>query len=272
MEKMGSFSYRQGDSLLDAPQDLFIPQDPLQVSLDQFSGPLDLLLYLIRKDKLAVEDIDIAKIALQYEEYLKLMRRFNLQLAAEYLVMAAILAEIKSFSLLPHIDEEEKTGEKMQAELMQRLREYELICALAGKLEAMPRLERDFFSFQLSCRSGRTQQSRAIVPAALGRTMTEVLARRRLHGSYELQPEEISTKDRMMEMLKRLRKASELKTSAGFISFENFLVAAEGHLGVAVTFISLLQLIRDGLVEVRQKENYQRIFIRLSLAKRQAMQ
>ena len=272
MKKTTSFSYKQGDSLLDAPQDLFIPEDPLHISLDQFNGPLDLLLYLIRKNKLAVEDIDMAKVALQYEEYLKLMKQFNLQLAAEYLVMAAILAEIKSFSLLPHIEEDERTGEDMQAELIRRLKEYELICDLAEKIAALPRLDRDFFSFQLHSRSARIQQPQRIVAEDLGDMMTAVLARRKLHRNYELQLEEISIEDRMTDMLNRLRKAKELKTNDGFVSFENFLVIAEGKAGVAVTLISLLQLIRDGLIEVMQKESYQRIFIRLSLAKQEEVE
>lgn len=262
MEQQAHLSYQQGELLLEAPADLFIPDNPLQVSLADFSGPLDILLYLIRRNKLAIENIDITKIALQYEEYLKLMKQFNLQLAAEYLVMAAILAEIKSFALLPE-PEEEAEHEDMRAALIMRLQEYQVIRELAQRVAELPRLNKDFWTFQMHSPRSPVHPTKAITAEQLHRAMTSVLTRQKTHRAYQIKEEELSTEDRIQDMLKRLRKARELKSNNGFISFENFLVFAEGRNGVAVTFISLLQLIRDKLIEVIQKGNYQRIFIRL---------
>jgi len=255
-------SYQQGELQFEVPADLFIPTNPLQVSLADFSGPLDILLYLIRNNKIAIENIDITKIALQYEEYLKLMKQFNLQLAADYLVIAAILTEIKSISLLPEMEEEEH--EDMRLALVKRLKEYEILQQLALKITELPRINRDFWTFQVNYHRSRVQERKEIQPNQLHQAMASVLARQKVYKTYEVQEEELSTEDRMVSMLKRLRNAKELKRNKGFISFESFLAFAEGKNGVAVTFISLLQLIRDKLIEVMQKGSYQRIFIRLS--------
>ncbi len=258
-------SYQQGQLEFEAPAGLFIPANPLQISLADFSGPLDILLYLIRKNKIAIENIDITKIALQYEEYLKLMKQFNLQLAADYLVIAAILTEIKSISLLPEIEEEGEEGhEDMRLALVKRLKEYEVFQNLAIKMAELPRINRDFWPFQINYRRSGVQRRKEIQPNQLHQAMTSVLARQKIYKTYEIQEEELSTEDRMISMLKRLKNAKELKRNQGFISFESFLAFAEGRNGVAVTFISLLQLIRDKLIEVMQKGSYQRIFIRLS--------
>ena len=255
-------SYQQGQLEFEAPAGLFIPANPLQISLADFSGPLDILLYLIRKNKIAIENIDITKIALQYEEYLKLMKQFNLQLAADYLVIAAILTEIKSISLLPEVEEEEH--EDMRLALVKRLKEYQIFQNLAIKMAELPRINRDFWTFQINYRRSGVQRRKDIQPNQLHQAMTSVLARQKIYKTYEIQEEELSTEDRIVSMLKRLKNAKELKWNKGFISFESFLAFTEGKNGVAVTFISLLQLIRDKLIEVIQKGSYQRIFIRLS--------
>lgn len=257
-------SYQQGELRFEAPADLFIPTNPLQISLADFSGPLDILLYLIRKNKIEIENIDITKIAFQYEEYLKLMKQFNLQLAADYLVMAAILTEIKSISLLPEIEEEEQNHEDMRLALVKRIKEYERLHRLAVKIAELPRINRDFWTFQIGHRGKRVQEPKEVQPNQLHQAMTAVLARQKVSKSYEVQEEELSTEDRMVSMLDKLRRAKELKRNKGFISFESFLAFAEGRNGVAVTFISLLQLIKDKLIEVMQKGSYQRLFIRLN--------
>lgn len=269
MKKVLDFSlaHKRGDLTRNNPPSIYIPEGALQIFLDEYTGPMDVLLYLIRGQQLAIEDINIAEIAEQYAEYLKLMKQFNLQLAAEYLVMSAILAEIKSLALLPRTAEDaQDKGEEMRAALVKRLKEYAAIGAAAQRLAELPRLGRDFWTIQVHSRSSRTERRIEVSPHELSSALAAVLTRRKMQKHYELQQEELSTQDRMISMLQRLRKARELNSNEGFISFESFFTQAEGAAGVAVAFISLLQLIKDRLVEVRQNSIFEPLHIRIYAA------
>ena len=258
-------SYRRGSEQRANPPSVYVPDGALQISLDEYAGPLDILLYLIRKQQLPIEDINIADIAEQYADYLKLMRQFNLQLAAEYLVMSAILAEIKSSTLLPQLEAEgeDAQGESMRAALIRRLREYESLRNAAERLERSPRLGRDFWPVQIRSSRVRTTKPVEIFPDDLRAALAGVFAQQKIRRRYELHREEFSMQDRMVTILERLRQTRELRENNGFISFQSFLSASEGAAGVAITFIAMLQLIKEQRIEVKQENIFQSIYIRI---------
>ncbi len=237
-----------GEPVHDLPQDLYIPPDALEVFLDAFEGPLDLLLYLIRRQNMDILDIDVSAITDQYIDYIALMEAMRFELAAEYLVMAATLAEIKSRMLLPRQTEEEEDEHDPRAELIRRLQEYERYKTAAEDIDAMPRRDRDF---HLAGAEPPELPERQVHPDVSLREMLlalrAVLERADLYEHHHVEREQLSTRERMSNILERL-------SGEEFMRFEALFSPEEGRLGVVVTFIATLELIREQLVEVVQPE------------------
>ena len=246
-----------GEAMTALPMDLYIPPDALEVILEAFEGPLDLLLYLIRKENIDILDIQVAQITHQYMGYVELMKAVRLELAAEYLVMAAMLAEIKSRMLLPRsrhsaADEEDDP----RAELIRRLQEYERIKTAAEDLDEIPRLGRDVFIAKAVAPDAR---SRRLVPdvafAEVLLAMAEVLRRANMFESHQISRETLSTRERMSMVLEVLRDGS-------FVPFARLFSIKEGRLGVVVTFMAILELVKESLIELVQNEPYSEIHVR----------
>ncbi|HVU80709.1 MAG TPA: ScpA family protein [Rhodanobacteraceae bacterium] len=232
-----------GQPVLQIPQDLYIPPDALEVILEAFEGPLDLLLYLIRRQNL---DIPVAEITRQYMDYIDVMHEMRLELAAEYLVMAAILAEIKSRLLLPRPPVEEGVEEDPRAELVRRLQEYERFKKAAEDIDALPRMDRDLDNAQAFVPDRKIV--RLPPPVDLREmllALRDVLRRAELSGHHEVEREPLSVRQRMGEVLRRLGDGA-------FHRFESLFETSEGKLGVVVTFLSLLELAKDRLIEIMQ--------------------
>ncbi|HEX5961267.1 MAG TPA: ScpA family protein [Rhodanobacteraceae bacterium] len=245
-----------GEPLLQIPQDLYIPPDALEVILEAFEGPLDLLLYLIRRQNLDILDIPVAEITRQYMDYIEVMHEMRLELAAEYLVMAAILAEIKSRLLLPRPPQEEGIEEDPRAELVRRLQEYERFKKVAEDIEALPRMERDIDVAQAYVPDRKVV--RLPPPVDLREmllALRDVLRRVELSGHHEVEREPLSVRQRMGEVLRRLGDGA-------FHRFETLFDPAEGKLGVVVTFLSLLELAKDSLVEIMQEAPLAAIYLK----------
>src|SRR5690554_500210 len=246
-----------GEAMTALPMDLYIPPDALEVILEAFEGPLDLLLYLIRKENIDILDIQVAQITHQYMGYVELMKAVRLELAAEYLVMAAMLAEIKSRMLLPRsrhsaADEEDDP----RAELIRRLQEYERIKTAAEDLDEIPRLGRDVFIAKAVAPNAR---SRRLVPDVAFEevllAMAEVLRRANMFESHQISRETLSTRERMSMVLEALRDGS-------FVPFARLFSIKEGRLGVVVTFMAILELVKESLIELVQNEPYSEIHVR----------
>ncbi|HVT32562.1 MAG TPA: ScpA family protein [Rhodanobacteraceae bacterium] len=237
----------RGEPVLEIPQDLYIPPDALEVILDAFEGPLDLLLYLIRRQNLEILDIPIAEITRQYVDYIEMMQDLKLELAAEYLVMAAILAEIKSRLLLPRPPAEEGIEEDPRAELVRRLQEYERFKKAAEDIDALSRMDRDlspasaFVSDRNVIKLPPPVELRELLLA-----LKDVLQRAELTGHHHVQREALSVRHRMGEVLRRL-------ADGGFHRFESLFDPSEGRLGVVVTFLSMLELAKEHLIEIVQE-------------------
>jgi segregation and condensation protein A len=246
----------RGEPVLEIPQDLYIPPDALEVILDAFEGPLDLLLYLIRRQNLDILDIPIAEITRQYVDYIEMMQDLKLELAAEYLVMAAILAEIKSRLLLPRPPEEEGIEEDPRAELMRRLQEYERFKKAAEDIDEMSRMDRDIA--QVSAFVADRNVIRLPPPVELRElllALKDVLKRAELTGHHQVQREALSVRHRMGEVLRRL-------ADGGFHRFESLFDASEGRLGVVVTFLSMLELAKEHLIEIVQEAALAPIYLK----------
>ncbi|WP_256431561.1 segregation and condensation protein A [Stutzerimonas balearica] len=245
-----------GEAVTELPQDLYIPPDALEVFLEAFEGPLDLLLYLIRKQNIDVLDIPVAEITRQYMGYVELMKSVRLELAAEYLVMAAMLAEIKSRMLLPRSSEAPDEEEDPRAELIRRLQEYERFKAAAEGLDDLPRLGREFHVPRLDAPEAR---ARKLLPQVsleeLLVSMAEVLRRADMFESHQVTREALSTRERMSQVLERLK-------GGGFVPFVELFAVEEGRLGVVVTFMAVLELIKESLVELVQNEPFASIHVR----------
>jgi len=246
----------RGEPVLQMPQDLYIPPDALEVILEAFEGPLDLLLYLIRRQNLDILDIPVAEITRQYMEYIEVMRELRLELAAEYLVMAAILAEIKSRLLLPRPPAEEGAEEDPRAELIRRLQEYERFKKAAEDIDALPRMERDIdaaFAFVPD------RQVLKLPPPVDLREMLlalrDVLKRAELYGHHAVAREPLSVRQRMGEVLRALGDGV-------FHRFESLFDVSEGRMGVVVTFLSLLELAKDRLIEIVQEQPLAAIYLK----------
>ncbi len=245
-----------GEPYTQLPQDLYIPPDALEVFLEAFEGPLDLLLYLIKRQNLNILDIPIADITRQYMEYLALMQEMRLELAAEYLVMAAWLAEIKSRLLLPRPASIEAEEEDPRAELVRRLQEYERFQQAARALDALPRLERDCFPASAELIQRETHRTPPPVSLAdLLATLREVLARAELFGRHQVRREALSVRERMSQVLERL-------DALRFTPFSALFRPEEGRMGVVVTFLAVLELLREALLELVQAEPFAPIHVR----------
>lgn len=247
----------QGEPFSDLPQDLYIPPDALEVFLEAFEGPLDLLLYLIRRQNLDILDIPIAEITRQYMQYVDLMKDLRLELAAEYLVMAAMLAEIKSRMLLPRPPAAESDEDPdPRAELVRRLREYEQFKAAGEQLDALPRVARDIFPGRAACPGLRpARRLPAVDLDELLSAFSEVLGRAAMFSHHQIQREVLSVRERMSETLERLE-------GDRFVALDELLCPEEGRAGVVVTFLAILELLKAALVELVQAEPFAPLYLR----------
>ncbi len=248
-----------GESLDELPKDLYIPPEALKVVLETFEGPLDLLLYLIRRQNLDVLNIPIAEVTRQYMSYVEMMRALNLELAAEYLVMAALLAEIKSRMLLPRHDEIEDEDDP-RAELIRRLQEYEQFKRVAEELDQQPRLERDINPVEIAGPSRGPRPQPEVQLQALLTAFSEVLQRAELFNSHHVQREPLSIRERMSAVLIRLEELST-EESPPFIEFQSLFAVEEGRAGVVIALMAVLELIKEALIGVVQNEPYGPIYI-----------
>ena len=252
------FAVVDGEPVTQLPQDLYIPPYALQVFLEAFEGPLDLLLYLIRRQNLDILDIPIAEITRQYVEYIELMKELQLELAGEYLLMAAMLAEIKSRMLLPRAETIEEEEEDPRAELVRRLQEYERFKKAAEELSELPRLERDVHVATVEAPERKvTTQLPDITLKELLLAFHDVLKRAEMFSNLHLQREPLSVRQRMSEILVRIKGNS-------FASFADLFDAEEGRMGVAVTFIAILELLRETVIEVVQAEAFAPLHVRVA--------
>jgi segregation and condensation protein A len=245
-----------GQPLLQIPQDLYIPPDALEVILEAFEGPLDLLLYLIRRQNLDILDIPVAEITRQYMDYIDVMQEMRLELAAEYLVMAAILAEIKSRLLLPRPPQEEGIEEDPRAELVRRLQEYERFKKAAEDIDTLPRMERDLDNTQAFV----PDRAAVKVPPAVDLremllALRDVLHRAELYGHHAVERDPLSVRQRMGDVLRKLGDGT-------FHRFESLFEVSEGKLGVVVTFLSMLELAKDRLIEIMQETPLAPIYLK----------
>ncbi len=250
------FAVVDGEPLTTLPQDLYIPPHALQVFLEAFEGPLDLLLYLIRRQNIDILDIPIAEITKQYVQYIEVMQEMQLELAGEYLLMAAMLAEIKSRMLLPRPVAEEAEEDDPRAELVRRLQEYERFKKAAEDIGDLPRLERDVFIASADAPDRKvTTKLPDVTMKELLLAFHDVLKRAEMFTNLHMQREPLSVRQRMSEILSRI-KASE------FTGFVDLFDPEEGRMGVAVTFIAILELLRESVIEVVQSEQYAPLHVR----------
>jgi segregation and condensation protein A len=246
----------RGQPLLQMPQDLYIPPDALEVILEAFEGPLDLLLYLIKRQNLDILDIPVAEITRQYNGYIEVMQELRFELAAEYLLMAAILAEIKSRLLLPRPPVEEGIEEDPRAELVRRLQEYERYKKAAEDIDTLPRLDRD--TVPATVFVGERSVVRLPPPVDLREmllALRDVLKRAELFSRHAIKREALSVRQRMGEVLSRLDDGQ-------FHAFEGLFVVEEGRLGVVVTFLAVLELAKEQLLEIVQEAPLAPIYVK----------
>lgn len=247
-----------GEVMDQVPKDLFIPPDALQVILEAFEGPLDLLLYLIRKQNLDIANIPVAEITLQYMTYVELMRRANLDLAAEYLVMAATLAEIKSRILLPRPKSIEEDEEDPRLALIRQLQQYERFREAANDLEDRPRVNRDVF---IASAKRDDPNPPSVLPKVslqqLTRAFQSVLERAHVNQLHQVTRETMSMRERMTNILKSLNDSDN-----DFLRIEDLFTLEEGRMGLVVTFIALLELFKDNMLVVVQNEAFSTIHIK----------
>jgi segregation and condensation protein A len=249
----------RGEAMLEMPLDLYIPPDALEVFLDTFEGPLDLLLYLIRKADIDILDIPMARLTEQYLEYVELMRRRNLELAAEYLLMAALLMEIKSRMLLPRPRALREDEEDPRAELVRRLMEYESIKLAAHKLDALPVLGRDFLTVEVWIEQAAGQRLPQVRTQDLIAAWQSLLMRARVTQHHKVTREELSVREFMSSILRRLHGGQ-------FTDFTSLFEMGKGVAVVVVSFLALLELVRESLIEVTQSEPYAPIYVKLAHA------
>jgi segregation and condensation protein A len=251
------FAVVNGEPVTELPRDLYIPPQALEVFLEAFEGPLDLLLYLIRRQNLDILDIPLAEITRQYMRYIELMQDLQLELAGEYLVMAATLAEIKSRMLLPRPKSAESDGEEdPRAELVRRLQEYERFKRAAESIDALARLERDHFVAGAELRDRQVVRS---LPEVTLKEMLlafqEVVVRAEMFAHHHIQREALSVRERMGTILCSLEHG-------GFVEFVRLFKPEEGRMGVTVTFMAILELVREGLIDIVQSEPYAPLHVR----------
>ncbi len=247
-----------GEPLFRLPQDLYIPPDALEVFLEAFEGPLDLLLYLIRKQNFNILDIPLASVTRQYLDYVDQIRKHNLELASDYLLMAAMLIEIKSRMLLP--PKKSADGgepEDPRAELVRRLVEYEAIKLGAAKLNALPLLGRDFLRAQVHIEQSLAPRWPEVHADDLRQAWRDILQRARLNQHHTISREQLSVREHMSIVLRRLQ-------GRRFMEFHELFDTTRGTAVLVVTFIAMLELSRESLVEVTQAEAFAPIYVRLA--------
>ncbi|MAT83157.1 MAG: segregation/condensation protein A [Gammaproteobacteria bacterium] len=247
----------RGEAVRELPTDLYIPPEALEVFLETFEGPLDLLLYLIRRENLDILDIKVAEITEQYMAYVELMKAMQLELAGEYLVMAAMLAEIKSRMLLPRPVSDEEDEDDPRAELIRRLQEYEQIKTAAENLDELPRLERDIYP--VHAERPELVRQHADPEVDLKEVLTalaQVLRRAEMFQHHQVTLEPLSVRERMSDVLQRVNSATD------FVGFGTLFDVKEGRMGVVVTFLALLELLRESLVELVQNGAFAPIYVR----------
>jgi segregation and condensation protein A len=250
------FAVVDGEPVTTLPQDLYIPPYALKVFLEAFEGPLDLLLYLIRRQNIDILNIPVAEITKQYVEYIDVMQEMQLELAGEYLLMAAMLAEIKSRMLLPRPVIEEEDEDDPRAELVRRLQEYERFKKAAEDISDLPRLERDVFVASADAPERKvTTKMPDVTMKELLLAFHDVLKRAEMFSNLHLQREPLSVRQRMSEILARIKTKQ-------FTGFADLFDPEEGRMGVAVTFIAILELLRESVIEVVQSEQYAPLHIR----------
>ncbi|WP_036666593.1 segregation and condensation protein A [Paludibacterium yongneupense] len=248
-----------GQPLLEMPQDLFIPPDALQVILESFEGPLDLLLYLIRRQNLNVLDIPMAPITAQYMAYIDTMHASRLELAAEYLLMAALLIEIKSRLLLPRPPQDEASeAEDPRAELVRRLLEYEQMKLAALALDKMPQAERDFAWLAVLVEQSAEERLPDVAAPDLRQAWLSILSRARHHRHHQVEKDQLSVREQMSRILRFL-------DGREYVAFEELFEAELGVSHLVVNFIAVLELVKEGMVRVSQDAPYQPIYVRLAL-------
>ena len=252
------FALVQGQPMTQLPLDLYIPPDALEVILEQFEGPLDLLLYLIRKQNLDILEVNVSEIVDQYLQYIDMMQALQLELAGEYLVMAAMLAEIKSRVLLPrNQDSGAEEEEDPRAELIRRLQEYERFKTAAEDLDALPRMERDTLQTRLQVENKIVNRVHPDVDMReIMLAYAAILRRAERSEHHEIQREQLSTRARMSQVLERLRGDE-------FVVFTSLFEPEEGKLGVVVTFLAVLELVKEKLIELVQQQEFGPIHVRV---------
>ena len=246
----------RGEPVTELPQDLYIPPYALEVFLETFEGPLDLLLYLIRKQNLDILDIPIAQVTQQYMAYIDLMKEMRFELAGEYLVMAAMLAEIKSRLLLPRPTEEEGDEQDPRAELVRRLQEYERYRQAAEHIDKLPRVGREIHLTLVETDNiPRTKAPPNVTLFELLDAFKQVLERAELYRHHRVLREPLSVRERMSQILSRVRADS-------FVSFESLFDMKEGRMGLVVTFMAILELLKESLIVLVQQEPFAPIHLK----------
>jgi len=248
-----------GEPVIDLPHDLYIPPDALEIVLDAFEGPLDLLLYLIRKENLDIMDIQMAPLTRQYMEYVEAMRTTNLELAAEYLVMAAMLMEIKSRLLLPRPPSAAPIEDDPRAELVRRLLEYERMKKAAQGLDELPQVGRDVIAISVWIEKTVSQRLPDVNAADLAEAWRSLLHRARLTAHHRVTREELSVRAHMSSILRALKERR-------VVEFSELFDPQRGVSVLVVTFLALLELARELLIEITQSESFAPIYVKLGYA------
>ncbi|MEM4987399.1 ScpA family protein [Collimonas sp. H4R21] len=252
-----AFARLYGEPLFRMPTDLYIPPDALEVFLEAFEGPLDLLLYLIRKQNFNILDIPMAQVTLQYLEYVDQIRITNLELAAEYLLMAAMLIEIKSRMLLPVRKTDSEEAEDPRAELVRRLLEYEQMKLAAREIDALPQLGRDYVRTQIYIEQSIVTRWPEVNLDDLQAAWADVIKRAKLTAHHTISREELSVREHMTGILRRLQ-------SARFVEFAELFDPSRGVPVLVVNFIAMLELAKETLIEITQAEPFAPIYVRLA--------
>jgi segregation and condensation protein A len=259
MNTATAFAKLYGEPVIEIPSDLYIPPDALEIILEAFEGPLDLLLYLIRKENLDILDIPMAPLTRQYLEYVEVMRKKNLELAADYLVMAAMLMEIKSRLLLPRPPQAEPLEEDPRAELVRRLLEYERIKKAAAALDELPQVGRDVVAISVWIEKELSERLPDVHAQDLAEAWRGLLHRARMSAHHHVSREELSVREHMSAILRRLRERRVLE-------FGELFDPSRGVAVLVVTFLALLELARELLIEITQAENFSPIYVKLGHA------
>ena len=248
----------RGEPVIEKPEDLYIPPDALEVILETFSGPMDLLLYLIRRQKLDIVELPVLTITRQYVEYVEMMKELKLELAADYLVMAAMLAEIKSRLLLPKPPQEDEEEDDPRAELVRRLQEYEAIRRGAEFIDQQPQIGRDSWLSEIKtdAKDYVTVPPPEVTLEDLTLAFSRVLNTIKLQVHHQIKREQLSTRARMSQVL-------ELLQHNHYVSFSRLFKRSEGRAGAVVSFLAILELVKESMIELSQMEPMSDIHIRL---------